>query len=312
MVVTVVTPSFNQGRYLEETIRSVLGQEGDFSLDYIITDGGSTDNSVELIKKYDSLLRRGEWPVRCRGIQYRWISEKDNGQTDAINKGIRMSIGEIIAWLNSDDIYFPGSLKKVCDAFTRNPVHDVIYGKAAYIEEGGKTVGEYPTEPFSRKRLAVSNFICQPSTFFRRTALDRAGYPDVNLRYAMDYELWIRMSDRLQFLYLNEFLASYRLHPESKTISPRHSVDNARETLLVVKRYYTWAPVNRVYAYYQEWYGKHVPHSLFRIKPVTILVVSTLATLNYLVMNRGVRREDVAYALKNVKKLFLNQQFPQP
>ena len=108
MIITVVTPSYNQGKFLEETIISVIGQEGDFFLDYIIVDGGSKDSSVELIKKYEALLQRGEWPIRCRGIEYRWLSEKDNGQTDAIIKGFRMAKAEVLAWLNSDDTTFPG------------------------------------------------------------------------------------------------------------------------------------------------------------------------------------------------------------
>src|SRR3972149_7029872 len=103
--VTIVTPSFNQGRFIGETIESVISQEGDFLLEYLIMDGGSTDNSVEVIKKYEDLLKGGGWPVRCRGIEYRWVSVKDNGQADAINKGFMASKGETLAWLNSDDVY---------------------------------------------------------------------------------------------------------------------------------------------------------------------------------------------------------------
>jgi glycosyltransferase involved in cell wall biosynthesis len=311
-VFSIITPSWNQGRFIEETIRSVLNQEGEFSVDYIIIDGGSTDNSVEIIKKYETLLIRGEWPIRCRGIQYRWISEKDNGQTDAINKGIRMSTGEIIAWLNSDDTYSPGALQKVCDAFTNNPACDIVYGKTFYIGEDGKAIGQYPTEPFSRERLAVSNFICQPSAFFRRTVLDRVGYPDVNLRYAMDYDLWIRMAERHQFLYLREFLAHYRLHSESKTVSSRHALENSRECLQVVKKHYHWAPANRVYGYYYQWYHAHVPFSFLKIKPIMILAVLVIAGVNYCALNRGIKRDDIKYlSFRNLKKVFSNQHLHQ-
>src|SRR4030065_830719 len=102
-LVSVVTPSYNQGRYIEETIKSVLSQEGDFRIEYLIMDGGSTDNSVEVIKKYDRLLKEGRWPVKCLGITYSWTSEKDKGQTDAINKGFAGCTGEILNWINRDD-----------------------------------------------------------------------------------------------------------------------------------------------------------------------------------------------------------------
>src|SRR5574340_1418719 len=117
-VITVVTPSFNQGRFIDETIRSVISQEGDFYLEYLIMDGGSTDETVDIIKKYDRLIKEGKWPVKCRGIEYRWVSEKDNGQADAVNKGFKIARGEILGWLNSDDTYLPGALGKALKYLT--------------------------------------------------------------------------------------------------------------------------------------------------------------------------------------------------
>ena len=112
-VITVVTPSFNQGEFLAETMESVLSQAGNFIIDYIIVDGGSTDNSVAILKHYDELLQNGEWPTACQKISYRWLSENDKGQTDALKKGFVMAKGEILAWLNSDDTYLPGTVQTV-------------------------------------------------------------------------------------------------------------------------------------------------------------------------------------------------------
>ena len=249
MVITVVTPSYNQSSFLAETIESILGQEGNFTIDYVIVDGASTDGSVEIIQRYETLLERGEWPVRCRGISYRWLSEKDRGQADAIMKGFALAQGEIVAWLNSDDTYLPGSLAKVENAFGQGASVGVVYGMSRYTDEHGKGIGSYPTEPFDFDKLAVTNFICQPSTFFTRTALTECGGIDTSLHFAMDYDLWIRLAARNTFYYLPAFLSTYRLHGESKTMSPRVALANHRETLETVRRHYAWAPLNRVYIF---------------------------------------------------------------
>ena len=300
--VSVTTPSYNQGRFLEETIRSVLAQEGDFSIDYVVVDGGSTDNSVAIIKDYESLLARGEWPVRCRNIHFRWLSEPDHGQSDAINKGFRMSTGDVLAWLNSDDTYTPGALRAICDAFAADVSCDVVYGQADYIDESGTRLGAYPTEDFDRARLAVVNFIAQPSVFFRRSTLARVGYPDATLRYVMDYDLWIRMSSQCRFRYLNEVLSHYRLHGESKTVSPQHALDNARECLDVVRKHFDWAPANRVYAYCARWYQTHAALSALKKKPVEFCLTVPAALLTYVAMNRGIRLADTKQlSLKNLR-----------
>jgi glycosyltransferase involved in cell wall biosynthesis len=304
--VSITTPSWNQGRFLEETIRSVLGQEGDFSIDYVIIDGGSTDNSVDIIKKYESLLLQGDWPIRCRNIRFRWLSEPDGGQSDAINKGLRMSTGEILGWLNSDDTYASGALKRVCDAFSQDPSCDVVYGRTYYVDESGSRLGQYPTEDFCRERLAIVNFICQPSAFFRRSALERAGYPDASLRYVMDYDLWIRMASACRFRYLADFLANYRLHGESKTVSGEHALENSRECLEVVYKYFHWAPANRVYGYCARWYQAHVTEAVLKKKPIEFCLTAPYAAFKYCVMNHGIRLADIKQiSLRNLRNLFI-------
>ena len=302
--VTVITPSFNQGPFIEETLRSVLSQEGSFYLDFIVMDGRSTDNSVEIIGKYETLLNSGTWPVRCLGIRYRWFSEKDNGQTDAINKGIAISSGDIIGWLNSDDTYAPQALQKTCDTFRNSPDAHVLYGQAHYIDAEGKIVGQYPTEPFSFKRLSQFNFICQPATFFRKAVLDHIGYPNATLRYAMDYDLWIRIAKYYQFLFLHEYLATYRLHADSKTVSPSHALENSKECLSVAREHFHYAPANRVYSYYRNWYNNQPLHPFFKINPIAILVTLAISSFKYCILNHGINFYDIRLlSLKYLKKL---------
>jgi glycosyltransferase involved in cell wall biosynthesis len=304
--VSITTPSRNQGRFLEDTIKSVLSQEGDFAIDYILVDGGSTDNSVEVIKKYESLLLRGKWPIRCSGIRFRWLSERDEGQSDAINKGLRMSTGDVMAWLNSDDTYTPDALRIVCETFSQDASCDVVYGKTYYVDQSGARLGQYPTEDFCHERLAIVNFICQPSTFFRRSALERAGYPDANLRYVMDYDLWIRMAAACRFRYLADFLSHYRLHGESKTVSGEHALGNSRECLEVVYKYFHWAPANRVYDYCTRWYQAHVTKPVLKKSPIEFCLIAPCAAFKYCAMNRGIRLADVKQlSLRNLRNLLV-------
>ena len=159
-VITVVTPSFNQAKFIEETLVSVLSQEGDFFLDYLVIDGASTDSSPEIIRRFADLLEKNEWPIRCRNIRFRWISEPDEGQADALQKGFDMAEGDIFAWLNSDDVYQPGALQSVAKFFCANPDAGLFYGGAEYCDAAGKLVGRYPTEAFDFEKLAWFNFIC--------------------------------------------------------------------------------------------------------------------------------------------------------
>lgn len=302
---SIITPSYNQGRFIEETIQSVLSQEGDFYIDYIIMDGGSTDNSVEIIKKYEQLLKEGKWPIKCRGIECRWASEKDRGQSDAINKGFKMARGEIIAWLNSDDTYMPGAVGKVVDFFNSHSCVGMVYGKTYYIDETSDVIGKYPTEPFDYERLAQFTFITQSSTFIKKENYFNVGGLNLDLHYAMDYDLWIRIAKIRKVEYLPTFLSTYRLHKESKTVSDEHALKFQDEQLRTVFKLYKWAPPNRIYGYCYHLVRHKIPDSLLKYR-VLIIALALLASLTtYIRLNKRIKLEDIKVINRsNINKLF--------
>jgi glycosyltransferase involved in cell wall biosynthesis len=305
MRISIVTPSYNQGHYLRETIESVISQQGDFHLDYIIIDGGSKDDSGEIIRHYEQLLNEGAWPVKCSGIRYRWMSEKDKGQTDAIMKGFRMAEGEILAWLNSDDTYLDGAVQKAIDVFSREPDVSVLYGGTYFTDAQSKVIGKYPTEPFNYRRLAMFNFICQPSVFFRKKALTDTGDLDTSLHFVMDYDLWIRMAGKFEFTYLPDFLSTYRLHEESKTISPSAALANHKEALDTVNKYYGWFPLNRVYMYSHHLVKSRMPAALAKFNLLIIFLSLPFSIIRYISLNRGIRLKDLKMINpSNIRKLF--------
>lgn len=203
-VISVITPSFNQGPFIEETIRSVLLQ-GYPRLEFIVIDGGSTDNSVDTIRKY------GPW------ITY-WVSEPDGGQTYAINKGIRIATGDVLSWLNSDDILCPDALREVAEKFIESPDLELVYGDCEMIDENGDVFDRFNVRKSDLTDLLEENFISQPSTFFRARALAAVGGLDSELHYAMDYDLWIRMFlNKARVLYNPTVLSRFRYHGTSKS-----------------------------------------------------------------------------------------------
>jgi glycosyltransferase involved in cell wall biosynthesis len=304
-VLSVVTPSYNQGNFLAETIESVISQEGDFIIDYVIIDGGSTDNSIEIIKNYENLLQNSEWPTHCRGINLRWLSERDRGQSDALGKGFRLAKGIILAWLNSDDIYLPGALQTAVNFFHNKPEAGLLYGDAHYCDTVGAIIGRYRTEEFDYGKLAWFNFICQPSTFFRKEIFEAVGGLDGSLHFAMDYDLWIRIGKCSPCIYLPAYLSVYRLHETSKTIRDESLYENSEEALRLAIKYFDWAPLTRVYNSCSFYCRVRMPKLLAAFSPVVICTTLICTMFRSLRLNRGIRMNDLKLLNRaNFRKLF--------
>lgn len=203
-LVSIVTPSYNQKNYLEDTILSVLNQDYP-ALEYFVIDGGSADGSLEIINKYSDKLTG-------------WVSEPDQGQTDAINKGFARSQGEIMAWLNSDDVYHPGAIRSAVEFLQKNPEIGLVYGDTDLIDGSGRKVGRFNARQTSYQRLMRGGvYIPQPAAFWRRDLWQKSGPLDTSFYFAMDYDLWVRFSKLAPVQYYPELWSSFRIHGEGKT-----------------------------------------------------------------------------------------------
>jgi glycosyltransferase involved in cell wall biosynthesis len=208
--IAIVTPSYNTGRYIGPCVRSVLEQDYPH-VDYLVMDGGSTDNTVDVLKSF--------------GPRLRWVSQKDKGQSDAIVRGFQNTRGEILGWLNSDDTFEPGALRAVAEFFAAHPEVDVVYGDADYTDTQDRHIARcVHIEPYSKDRLFhYSDFLVQPATFFRRRIYDKVGGVDVSIHWAMDYDLWLRMAAAgARFAYLPKRLAHFRWLYDNKTATGSH------------------------------------------------------------------------------------------
>ncbi len=201
-LVSIVTPSFNQARYLEETLRSVLDQDYP-NLEYIVVDGASTDGSVEIIRKYADKLA---W----------WVSEQDSGQAEAINKGLSHATGEIVAWLNSDDYYLPGAIAAAVSAFEENPDAVLIYADMLAVDEHGETINALHYQQMDLEDLLCFQIIGQPAVFFRREALEKTGKLDPSYHFLLDHHLWLRIALQGRILHVTQTWATARYHAEAK------------------------------------------------------------------------------------------------
>ena len=203
-LVSIITPSFNQAAYLPAAIESVLAQ--DFpSIEYGIVDGGSSDGSLEIIQSYGDRLT---W----------WVSEPDAGQTAAINKGFGRARGEVFAWLNSDDVYAPGAVRAAVEFLTNHPEVGMVYGDADYVDDAGKTLGRFPAAQTDARRLRRGYVhIPQQAAFFRARLWRMVGPLDESFRFAMDYDLWVRLAALAPIAYHPRRWAGFRLHPGGKT-----------------------------------------------------------------------------------------------
>ena len=202
--VSIVTPSFNQARFLEETLQSVERQDYP-GIEHIVVDGGSTDGSVDIIRRHGHKLAM-------------WVSEPDNGQADAIRKGFSMATGDVLAWLNSDDMLLPGAVSVAVRELSRDASRGLVYGDRLEIDANGNTVGKVRL-PAHRHSMFRRNFtVPQETAFFRRACYDDVGGVDARLHFAMDFDLWVRLSRVTAMWHVPRFLGCYRRHDESKSV----------------------------------------------------------------------------------------------
>ena len=203
--VTLITPSYNQAAFLEQTICSVLDQDYK-NLEYFVVDGGSNDGSQEIIRKYASRI---DW----------WVSEKDMGQAEAINKGFERAKGDYIAWLNSDDLYHPGAIRDAVKTLEENPDASMVYGNVLSIDENGEPFNLMTYNQWDVRDLMSFNIIGQPAVFMRRSALEKAGYLDLSYRFLLDHHLWLRVAQQGSMLYVPRTWASARIHAKAKNVA---------------------------------------------------------------------------------------------
>lgn len=225
--ISIITPSYNQASFIEQTIKSIQEQSYP-NIEHIIIDGGSTDGTLDVLKKSDANII--------------WISEKDEGQTDAINKGLRLSTGEIVAYINSDDFYEKDAFKKVSEVFSQNSQIMWLCGKCRIVRETGEEFFRPITwfknfwlKRYGYNKLLTINFISQPAVFWRKKVTEEVGFLDPSLSFAADYEYWLRIGKKYEPAMINEYLASFRIHPKAKGTTSYS--EQFKEELNVAKRY---------------------------------------------------------------------------
>lgn len=275
-IISIITPTFNQGHFIAETIKSVLSQEGEFYIDYIIMDGASTDNTVSIITGFQKKLEENcdkkdinglecfiprtkggsestelaEFEFnKCLGISYRWVSQKDKGQADAINQGIQFAHGAVFAFINSDDVYMPHAFSSALSYFTTDV--DVVYGNALYINEKGAITGIYPVEDIKTSSLAGNCFLSQPSVFIKMAAVKAAGDFNIRIRNSFDYEYWLRLEKQgFSFHFVRDVLSCTRIHGDTKTSRNREQI--RLETMAIVRHYSNSFPLRWKQAFTHE------------------------------------------------------------
>jgi glycosyltransferase involved in cell wall biosynthesis len=230
--ITIITPSFNQGKFIRRTIESVASQ-GIPALEHLVFDAVSKDETISVLQSFNQAVS--------------WTSEPDRGQAHAVNKGLKAARGDIIGWLNSDDIYYPGAVRLVLEFFSQHPDIDILYGKADHIDEHDNCIEPYYNEPWDYERLKEICFICQPAVFFRRCIVERCGLLDEALRYCMDYEYWLRVGRETPLYYLEQKLAGSRLYRETKTLGS--AVPVHQEILAMLKKRIGTVPGRWIFGY---------------------------------------------------------------
>lgn len=230
-LVSIITPSFNQGRFIEDTLQSVKNQNYSH-LEHIVIDGASTDETVDILKRYD-----GTYDMR-------WLSEPDQGHADALCKGFARAKGAILAWLNSDDVYLPGAVTAAVRAFHRHPEVDLVYGDVVVIDADGRTLSERRLTTMDRYDfLGQGNCLAQPSTFWTRRVYDRVGGIDPSYYFQMDLEFFIRVATIAKMKHIRMPLSKMRLHPDGKMVKAEQI--RLKELAQLQERYMTADAFNR-------------------------------------------------------------------
>jgi len=234
--VTIVTPCLNAVQFLECTLESVLQQDYP-NFEFLVIDGGSTDGTIALLERY----------AAAHPDKMRYVSEPDSGAAEAIAKGFQMGRGEIFAYLNADDTYFPGAIGMAVSHLADEAEVAGVYGKAYWIDKDGGLLGAYPTKAFAVELLGRECFICQPACFVRAAAIRAVGGFDQSLHSAFDYDLWLRLAQRYRLLQIDVLLANSRMHAGNKTLSSRETV--FREAIGSVRRHQGYVPFQWIHGY---------------------------------------------------------------
>jgi len=221
-LVSIITPSYNQAAFLEKTMRSVLEQDYP-SIEYMVVDGGSNDGSVDIIKRYTDRLR---W----------WVSEKDSGQAEAINKGLTRAKGEFVAWLNSDDYLLPGTVAAAVQALQENPNASFVYGNVRVVTLDGQVLNTLTYQDWQLSDLMSFHIIGQPAVFMRRSALEKTGFLDTSYHFLLDHQLWIRLAATGEMKYVPQLWACAHYHEDCKNL--KQAAAFGREALRIVD----WMP----------------------------------------------------------------------
>lgn len=236
LTLSIVTATYNQDKYLRECIESIISQKGDFFIDYIIINDGSTDDTASIIEEYGRKIKNNEWPIGCRGINYRFKHCENSGQASALNKGFRMATGYACAWMNSDDYYLPGAFQVIAEEFAKNPEIDFIYTDCLKIYEDGRPSSieprPRPDETLESIRTRGSSFSLN---FFTKKILERTGYLDESLKYCLDLDQWYRIFEVGKTKYVPYTVGAFRWQPASKTATSQDRF--AEERRLLAKRY---------------------------------------------------------------------------
>ncbi|MCA9379145.1 glycosyltransferase [Candidatus Dojkabacteria bacterium] len=253
-VISIVTSTYNQGRYISEAMDSVIKQAGDFYIDYLVVDGASTDNTIDLVEstkqKIQSLPEKFSVSginyyagngINCLGVSLRYLSQKDRGTADGVNKGINLAKGDVFGYLHSDDRYEQGAFAAVFKAFAEDKELAVVYGKGSYIDEESECIGEYPAQDIAKEDIYVNCLISQPSGFISMKIVREVGGLNINIQNSFDYEYWLRIYHAgYKFLYIPKVFSSTRIHPATKTSNNKRRIH--LENMAVVKHYNDMVP----------------------------------------------------------------------